>query len=341
MSVVGMQTQALDTLLPMHVLLDRSARIIHVGPAFRRQAGTRSYMGRSALKVFAVSRPADIVDAESLLGAVGRRLHLRLLEGRGVQFRGVLVSLSEDGGALINLTLALSELSDLGGGGLTNSDFSPTDMTVDMLYLIEAKAAAMAESRRLIDRLQGAKSAAEEQAVTDMLTGLRNRRALETVLRRMLADNVPFSLCRVDLDFFKQVNDTEGHAAGDLVLEAVARALNEVTRSCDTVARVGGDEFVVLFDAMTDRTALERIGERMIEKLERPVLFEGRPCRISGSLGTAISTDYAQPEAERMMADADRALYQSKQEGRGRHTIFSPDAPLPVPQLGDLRRAAT
>lgn len=327
--IVDLEAGAIDGLLPMHVLLDEAGTVVRAGPGFVRLAGERRIVGRPVLECFNITRPSGIDDPARLMEMVGQGLHLRLREGRAVQLRGILVPRPGGHGALLNLSLALSELSDLGGAGLTNTDFSPTDMTVDMLYLIEAKSAAMAESRRLIDRLQGAKSVAEEQAFTDTLTGLRNRRALDHRLGRLIAEGLPFALCHADLDFFKDVNDTLGHAAGDQVLQSVARALIEATRGSDTVARVGGDEFVVLFHGLVDPETLDRIACRIIEGIERPVVFQGTPCHISASLGTAISTDYAIPAADRIMKDADTALYASKEAGRAQHTIFRP---APVPQ---------
>ena len=133
-----------------------------------------------------------------------------------------------------------------------------------MLYLIEAKSAAMTESRKLNTRLQGAKIAAEEQAYTDTLTGLKNRRAMDHVLSKFIDVGEKFGLMQVDLDFFKAVNDTMGHAAGDHVLLEVAKILVEETRNDDLVARVGGDEFVLLFHKLTDLEQLNDIANRII-----------------------------------------------------------------------------
>ena len=325
MSAIAIETAALDMLMPMNVLLDRAGRIERIGPGLARLAGARRLSGRNLTECFTISRPADVGCVETLFATAGRRLRLSFAEGRQVQLRGVLVQRPERCGALLNLSLGLSELSDLGGAGLTNRDFSATDPTVDMLYLIEAKSAAMSETRRLITRLHGAKTRAEAQASTDTLTGLRNRRAFDRIVGRLLSERVPFALCHVDLDYFKSVNDTLGHAAGDHVLRSVAQTLIEMTRQDDTVARVGGDEFVILFQELTDPEAVDRIARRIIERIERPLTFNGQICRVSASLGTAISTDYEGPRIEQMMADADAALYASKQGGRANHTIFVPN----------------
>ena len=211
----------------------------------------------------------------------------------------------------------------VGHYALTSADFAATDLTIEMLYLVEAKSAAMDESRALNSRLQGAKIAAEEQAFTDTLTGLKNRRALDHVMARLLAMGEVFSCMHVDLDYFKSINDTLGHAAGDHVLQVVAQVLVAETRAPDTIARVGGDEFVILVHDMDDADALEAIARRIIEKLEEPIPFQGHQCRISGSAGTSCSTGYETPEADTMLHHADVALYASKNAGRGRHTLFS------------------
>jgi diguanylate cyclase (GGDEF)-like protein len=125
----------------------------------------------------------------------------------------------------------------------------------------------------------------------------------------------------VDLDWFKQVNDTFGHAAGDHVLVEVGRVLRAATRAVDTVVRVGGDEFVVILPGILSRGLLQRIGGRIVERLSEPIDFEGQPCRISASVGIALSSGGEPPDVERVLAEADRALYESKNAGRGRVTL--------------------
>ena len=131
----------------------------------------------------------------------------------------------------------------------------------------------------------------------------------------------------LDLDYFKDVNDTLGHAAGDAVLQNVARILVEETREADTVVRAGGDEFVLIFHRMTDRKRLARVAARLLNRLEQPVMFDGTPCRISGSIGIAVSNDYDGADIDRMQHDADRALYASKNGGRGRFCFTGDTGP--------------
>lgn len=175
----------------------------------------------------------------------------------------------------------------------------------------------------LNQRLQGAKAVAEQEAYTDTLTGLLNRRALDPVMRRLIAGGQEFALMHLDLDYFKSVNDTLGHAAGDHVLRRVAQILLEETRDGDTVIRTGGDEFVLIFAERTSEAELSRLTGRLIRRLEAPIAFNGEVARISGSIGTTRSSSYATPRLAVMMDDADLALYAAKQAGRGRHVAFT------------------
>ncbi|MCT8159592.1 GGDEF domain-containing protein [Pseudoruegeria sp. SHC-113] len=316
--------EGLNRLMPMHVMLDEKGCIQHFGPTLHCLWPYGAPLGRSFFEVLTVSRPRGITDLKGLMAHASERLHIELAEGEAPALKGIAMPL-QDGGALLNLSFGISVVEAVRLYDLTDADFAPTDLTVEMLYLIEAKSAAAAELSRLSQRLQGARIAAEEQAFTDTLTGLRNRRAMDVVLARLISSERGFGLMHLDLDYFKDVNDTLGHAAGDLVLQHVAKVLVEATREDDLAARVGGDEFVLLFAGLTDVDQLNRIAGRIIERLEDPVYFEGQPCRISGSIGTTVSDFYKAPEAEAMLHDADIALYASKHKGKACYTVFSKD----------------
>lgn len=311
---VPIDYRALDRLMPMAAVLSGEGRILHAGPTLTKLCGSRSPRGTAWRDVFALHQP----DGDDLAPAT--RLHLSLRRD-GTRLRGVLMPMAPGGPSVLNLAFGISEVAGIGARGLSRADFAPTDMTLDLLYLDEAKSLAMAETRRLIGRLQSARVAAEEQAFTDTLTGLKNRRALTHVVSRLIAQRRPFALTIGDLDHFKEVNDSLGHAAGDHVLQQVATALVSEVRMVDTVARIGGDEFVLVFDNLDDPGGLHRIAARIIERIQRPIHFEGRTCRVSGSFGTTMSSFYEAPDLETMMRDADAALYSAKVGGRGRHGI--------------------
>jgi len=98
----------------------------------------------------------------------------------------------------------------------------------------------------------------------------------------------------------------------------------DVTRAEDTVARVGGDEFVILFDRLDDRIRLDDVARRLIGRLEQPIPWHGTQLRISASAGTTLSRAYEVPEAAQLLADADTALYAAKRAGRAQHMFFDP-----------------
>ncbi|MCM2560760.1 GGDEF domain-containing protein [Lutimaribacter sp. EGI FJ00015] len=325
----------LDALCPMHMVLSGTGHVTHAGATLCKLRPMQDLQNARFLELFEVQRPRGLTTMEDLRRVAGTRMHLQFRDTPKTGFKGILVPWQD--GAVVNLSFGISILDAVRDYALTNADFAATDMTVEMLYLVEAKSAAMEASRKLNQRLQAARVAAEEQAYTDTLTGLKNRRALDHVLNRLGESGAPFALMHLDLDFFKSVNDTLGHAAGDRVLQKVARYLVDETREQDTVARVGGDEFVIVLPGLTDPARIESIARRIIDRLEKPIPFQGKMCRISCSIGTTRSDLYRRPDMARMMGDADVALYVSKRQGRARHTIYEPSPadtpPDPRPAL--------
>lgn len=316
----------LDTMMPMHVIADFEGRIVHVGPTLAKVLGEKPYLGLRMLELFDLRRPKeDAVLASLRHGATGKVI-LRLRDEPQTQFIGAATALPDRAGILVNLSFGISIFEAVKQYGLAGSDFAPTDLTLELLYLAEANSAAMSESRALTKKLQGRVSEAVAEATTDTLTGLHNRRALDRALQRLVDRAAPFTVAHLDLDFFKVVNDTYGHAAGDYVLQEVARILLEETRNDDTVARVGGDEFVLVFAGLTNREQLSAIASRIIKRLEDPIAFDGENCRVSASIGLVSTTHYSDIDIDRMLVDADMALYQSKGLGRARFSFYrTPD----------------
>lgn len=308
----------LDVLCPMHLMLDAQGQILHAGPTLAKLRQDRDLTGTALLDVFDLTRP-HLTDFAQMRDRQGQKLHLQFRDVPKTALKGVLMGCGPV--LVLDLSFGISVLDSIRDYDLTNADFAATDLMIEMLYLIEAKSAAMEASRKLNMRLQGAKIAAEEQAFTDTLTGLKNRRAMDHVLTRLIATGQGFALMHLDLDFFKAVNDTMGHAAGDHVLQRVAQIMVEEVRKDDTVARVGGDEFVLILTGMQKRETLSRIASRLIERLEQPIPFAGQECRISASIGIVLSVDYDPPQAPRVLEDADEALYASKRRGRACHSF--------------------
>jgi len=324
--LVCLDAQALDRLMPMHLVVLPSGHISQAAPTLQKLCPDSRLVGRRFLEVFEIRRPrCGVMKASDLHALAGVNLRLQFRKNPQSVLKAILVALPDSAGFLINLSFGLSVIEAVREYDLTNGDFAPTDLAIEMLYLVEAKTAVMDESRRLNERLQGARLAAEEQASTDMLTGLRNRRAMDRSLADLAGQAKQFALMHLDLDYFKAVNDTHGHAAGDHVLQAAARVLLAETRKGDIVARVGGDEFVLIFPGLVDETRLSRIANRIVQRLEEPVTFQGKTCRISGSIGFTTSRFYEVPDLDQMLSDADLALYASKHKGRACTTMVTPE----------------
>ena len=165
----------------------------------------------------------------------------------------------------------------------------------------------------------------EYQASHDPLTGLPNRAILLDALERALArdDREPgrrTAVLFMDLDGFKVVNDSLGHDAGDELLGAVARRVRDTIRPHDVVARFGGDEFVIVCDPVESLVEAEQIATRVREAVGQPSVLGGVEVRVSGSIGIALST--VGIAAEKLLRDADAAMYRAKDRGRNRHEVY-------------------
>ena len=172
--------------------------------------------------------------------------------------------------------------------------------------------------------LEGGRENLEHQAFHDTLTGLPNRSLFQDRLAHALArqerDHKPLAVLLVDLDDFKTVNDSLGHAAGDELLKFVAAALGSVLRPADTAARLGGDEFAVLVEDMRGRKDALRVADRIIEALTDRIMIEDKEVFVHGSVGIAIT--YGQESADDVLRNADVAMYAAKNQGKARYQVF-------------------
>ncbi len=165
-------------------------------------------------------------------------------------------------------------------------------------------------------------------AYFDALTGLPNRRLLLDRLAQAMANahrhGHQLALMFLDLDLFKRINDTLGHAAGDAVLQATAARLFASIREGDTVARLGGDEFVVLLPEIADVWDSAKLAERVIEAVRQPVRYDDRDLYVTTSIGVAIYPDDG-ADADSLIINADAAMYRAKDIGRNRYQLYSPE----------------
>ncbi|GAB3260396.1 hypothetical protein GCM10027456_40310 [Kineosporia babensis] len=166
---------------------------------------------------------------------------------------------------------------------------------------------------------------AEKARDTDMLTGLPNRRHLEHVLSASRVRQRPVMVGLLDLNRFKQVNDTYGHACGDLLLVAVAVRLQQAMHGCGVVARLGGDEFAVVWHSLPGLPATERISaataeseaQRVITMMaDRAVTLDGTRVPVGGSLGVVITASWGPGQGAQALHEADQAMYVAKQQSQ-------------------------
>lgn len=173
----------------------------------------------------------------------------------------------------------------------------------------------------LMDKLSAQKDALVQQARQDALTGLGNRtvleEALQSAMHRAQRNKTQGFVLLIDLDEFKPINDTLGHAAGDLVLQVVAQRLLSAVRAVDTVTRLGGDEFVIIIEGNEPPPQLQSIVNRIAQKLSAPLEYEGTPIAIKASIGAACFPQDG-TDCEELLMRADQAMYQVKMTRKSR-----------------------
>jgi diguanylate cyclase (GGDEF)-like protein len=176
---------------------------------------------------------------------------------------------------------------------------------------------------RVLSKLIESRAELEHITLHDMLTGLPNRLLLadrmELALSRLQRHKGQIAVLFLDLDGFKQINDELGHEAGDLVLREVADRLSKSMRSEDTLARVGGDEFVILISDLGDdaKDVAELVANKCLKVFQQPFIIQDTPCKLGTSIGIAIGNGAS--SAEKLLIAADQAMYRAKDAGRRRY----------------------
>ncbi|MEG0223619.1 MAG: EAL domain-containing protein [Comamonas sp.] len=247
---------------------------------------------------------------------------------------------------------------ELGGPGLTVLVVMAAGMLlVSTLFTSILDARLQSTAERLTEslqesnaRLKAANDELQHRAFSDPLTGLPNRLLFEDRLRQALlrldrtnhegvVDRL--AVLFVDLDGFKPINDSFGHAAGDLILRGAADRLRLEAREGDTVARVGGDEFLLLLENVVDEEACINVAKRALTALSKPFELTGKQVQIACSIGIAIHPGHG--ERSKLVANADAAMYAAKRAGGSCHVLFEPhmgtDASAQLELQNDLRHA--
>ncbi|MFQ4142864.1 EAL domain-containing protein [Chlorogloeopsis sp. ULAP02] len=180
------------------------------------------------------------------------------------------------------------------------------------------------------------------QALHDLLTGLPNRllfneqlsKTLPNVARRKESLAVMF----LDLDRFKTINDSLGHTLGDLLLQSVAQRLNDSLRAGDTIARWGGDEFIILLPQITSVEEVTQVAKRILQALEKAFQIDGHELYISASLGIALLNEHS-PDAETLIQHADVALYHAKDKGRNNYQFYTTSISTKAPEVLTIEKS--
>jgi diguanylate cyclase (GGDEF)-like protein/PAS domain S-box-containing protein len=179
-----------------------------------------------------------------------------------------------------------------------------------------------------ITHLKRSEQALYDLAHKDPLTGLANRTLLRARLERSLHrsahERQMLGLLFLDLDLFKNVNDTLGHPVGDALLQSVATAMAQRVRNSDNIARLGGDEFVVLVEGMQDPDVAARLARRLLAIFTRPFAVQGRELHITASIGISVFPRDGE-DMDALLANADVAMYQAKEQGRNTYRFFKPE----------------
>jgi len=278
-------------------IINTHGLITDVNPAFcqRQQRAREALLGQPIAQVM-----------PCLTGVVGGQNIWALADATG-HWSGEL-SCRKPGGEMDLIWLSLSKVQD---------DALQTQHFVGMLSSI----------CQLVERHHALEAAANH----DTLTGLPNRRLLSDrlgqAIERSLRTGMLLAVCYLDLDRFKPINDQWGHAAGDWVLQVVAKRMKHVLRGADTVARVGGDEFVLLLGDLTSPAEAMQLLERLLQEVAMPIEVDAaEPLQVGASLGVALCPADAS-DANELLKMADQMLYLAKAQGKGCLRFYSAYSP--------------
>jgi len=264
--------------------------------------------GQSAIELFEQHRPALVITDWVMPDLTGIELcqKIRTSPGHSYTYVIILTSNSEKENVVKGLAA--------GADDYLTKPFHPEELS-----------ARVAVGRRIVDlqrQIEAKNRLLEELALTDSLTGLPNRRAIENWACRQLSGaarhGFSFWVAMADLDNFKRVNDTCGHEAGDAVLKVFAEVLKTNSRRSDMCGRIGGEEFLMIFthaDAKNVRLLVERVSQQF---REQQFSFGEKTVRVTASFGIAGFEGKVAPEFAKLVSQADAALYAAKRGGRDR-----------------------
>lgn len=325
----AMSSETIGRLIPFHILVDRCGIVRSAGPAMLKLLGAKSLIDRPVFDVLHFVKPHHLDPAQNLQDGLGKRLSVdfrRIDESLVSKAFGMAFAIDHAGAphVFIALTPSVNARAFVEEHGLKISDFGPADGSADLLPLLAMQEDMLEDSKKRSSRLAAARDAAERLANHDALTELPNRRALMDRLNKTLA-RCDLSLLHLDLDRFKEINDSFGHAAGDAALKHTADSLRDVLGHETLCARLGGDEFVGLVEGAKSEEELDALARKLITRISETFRFEGDTLKIGASVGITTATHSNQLSADVILHHADTALYQAKREGRGGVCFCTPE----------------
>ncbi len=323
-------------MFPFAFAVDPTMRIVDSGELLQRSCcgiEDRPILGDSFRRV---GGDLASLDFDQLADQIGQLLILECrCDGGMAPLRGQWMRLDQDHLLFIGWPWVTSfdQVSEM---GIKLSEIPPHNPLVEMLMLLHTNRSAMDDARELANALKLRRAELEavnlelaHRAFHDALTGLPNRLMLRDRLEQAIArarrNQSGLAVLFIDLDRFKAINDTLGHRIGDEVLRGVASRLGSLLRKSDTVAREGGDEFLVLLENIASPEHAATVAAKLLHALAEPYLVEGRSLHCSGSIGVALYPDDG-ADAEELIRHADAAMFDSKGEGRNQVHFFSPES---------------
>ena len=317
---LAMSVAAIAGLVAQFERVRRQRALSDVHRRRERDASTFSLIENSSDLVLVIDRDERIRFAS---GASRRVLNVEPPElvGRSLD---TLVHPDDEG----SLRRAIAEVVRDGQAGPTvecrlrrGAEWQHTEMALVNLLDDQSVRGIVLNARDVTDR-RALERRLAHQALHDPLTGLANRRLFLQRLERLVTDRSPAAVLFVDLDGFKALNDSLGHAGGDRLLVGLAERLRLTLRPGDTMARIGGDEFAALLEGVRDAEAAVAVAQRLVDALAPPFEVFGSEVFIAASMGIAVATD--DQSAESVIGNADIAMYTAKSRGSGRVEVFEP-----------------
>ncbi len=323
---LGLDPAATDRLMPMHVIAAADGTILRTGPSVPKLVPGVELVGTPFLAHFDFRMPREVSSVADVMSSADKPLRLTLRDKDRTGLKGQAVPLTCEQAVLIDLSFGISVFDAVRRFSLTSADFGGTDLGIEMLFLIEAQRAAFGETRRFTERLETARVTAEAHALLDGLTGAHNRLALDLFLSDLVEQKADFAVAYIDVDGFRAINELCGHSGGDAVLKEVAGALKGCVRAEDMLARLGGDQFVLVISGPIDDALGSDLSTRLRSALSFPVIHEERSFHLKASVGMTVSAPRSGETAEDVLRRADAALLRARKAGGGQ-IHFEPALP--------------